>query len=221
MSKNKLIAIISIIILLLGLGVTFFVVNKDDEEDKKTVTNYQECVDATGTILESYPEQCVYENATYTRKLTDEEKQALEDAKENIATGKMNQDVTLKDRTINITSITRNYDYKNSGGNSVAIEEGLEYVKVIMQMINTSDVDISYKLTEFSINDTIMKRNVTQLSLDLDKYPSTLPGYGRIGENDKIYLYVVGKVTKDAQNLTFIYQNTDWGNDRIEIDLSE
>jgi len=34
----------------------------------KEVTNFDECVEKTGTVLESFPEQCVYNGVTYTKQ---------------------------------------------------------------------------------------------------------------------------------------------------------
>jgi hypothetical protein len=44
-----------LIILAIAAGVYYF-----KFADKKTVNSYQECVDAGGALLESFPEQCVY-----------------------------------------------------------------------------------------------------------------------------------------------------------------
>jgi len=63
-----------------------------EEDDKKTetknedkkieieITDYQQCAKAGGTILEIYPEQCVWGSEIFTRKLTEDEKRALEEA---------------------------------------------------------------------------------------------------------------------------------------------
>ena len=46
------------------------------QETKTQITNFEECKKAGGQIMESYPEQCSLEGKTFTRELTEEEKNA-------------------------------------------------------------------------------------------------------------------------------------------------
>jgi len=47
-------------------------VNTEEQKAQKeevTVTNFDECVDAGNTVMESYPRQCIHKDTTYTEEI--------------------------------------------------------------------------------------------------------------------------------------------------------
>jgi hypothetical protein len=52
---------------------------QDEDNNENEINSFEECVEAEGVILESFPEQCEIDNQTFTRELTDEEKAMLEE----------------------------------------------------------------------------------------------------------------------------------------------
>lgn len=83
---------------LLTLGIVFVVVGANvivlSMRPDRKVTNFEECIQAGGARLESYPEQCLYDGTTYMNKeqlpptkesgfIGMKEDEALRTAKEN------------------------------------------------------------------------------------------------------------------------------------------
>jgi hypothetical protein len=52
---------------------------QDEDNNENEINSFEECVEAEGVILESFPEQCSINGQTFTRELTDEEKAMLEE----------------------------------------------------------------------------------------------------------------------------------------------
>lgn len=66
---RKTLAIITVIILFIGLGATWKLTQK---EPSFIVTNFEECVKAGNPILESYPRQCRHGGKKYTENIGNE-----------------------------------------------------------------------------------------------------------------------------------------------------
>jgi hypothetical protein len=86
-TKNAIVATVIMLIALTTVGASaaeLFAPNEykpsnlfsNKQETKTQITNFEECQKAGGQIMESYPEQCSLEGKTFTRELTEEEKNA-------------------------------------------------------------------------------------------------------------------------------------------------
>lgn len=71
MDNNKLnspgrqwliIAVCAVVIMVAVVAVTWMKRSTDE------VTNFEQCRDASGTVMESYPEQCLYDGKTYVNE---------------------------------------------------------------------------------------------------------------------------------------------------------
>lgn len=79
LAQNKYIKIIGILFLLSLVGIAIFILLTQKKDTKPVnVTNFEECAKVSGQILESYPEQCIYNGQNFTRQLTEEEKKSLQ-----------------------------------------------------------------------------------------------------------------------------------------------
>lgn len=219
-NKKSLIAGIIIILLLLGGGTYILLNNKDnsDDDDKKEtkITNYQECVDAGGSIMESYPERCSKNGETFTRELTGEEKDIFEG---RLVVGTINQEVQLHDRSIKITDVDRNFDDSVEEYTDLPeITEENEYVRVRMEMKNISDETIQFNLTDFKLLYEGGSTHAQNIGYDLERTTNIPEEYGVIQPNQTLYLRTISKVPKDAK-LTFEYVAQSWNNQKIKIEL--
>jgi len=67
MKKPLAVVLVAFLVILLGVGA--WVVFKDDSAQNPEVSNFEECAQASGIIMETYPEQCSYNGKTYTRQV--------------------------------------------------------------------------------------------------------------------------------------------------------
>jgi hypothetical protein len=99
---------------------------QDEDNNENEINSFEECVEAEGVILESFPEQCEIDNQTFTRELTDEEKAMLEEQNNQTSVQPLvaddNYDVVVieecdlaikYDKTIAL--ISRHFDTRQSG----------------------------------------------------------------------------------------------------------
>jgi len=83
-------ASIAILILLVAVTISFALLVL---RPGRTVSNFEECIQAGGTRMESYPEQCMYKKKTYSNQMQElpkeesyigmKEEDALQAAKDN------------------------------------------------------------------------------------------------------------------------------------------
>ncbi len=121
--------------------------------------------------------------------------------------------ISFDEKEVTLTNVTRNYDTGNSFSKP---KDGKEFVKVTVEIINKSKIEISYNNYDFKMKDG----NGAIKTPEIETYSlSDSLELGKLSPNGKVKGSMIFEVPKGDQELSLIYKPSFWSNKKIEIKI--